>query len=312
MSESNTRTYIREFFAAHPKVKWGVIAVAALCLFGIGRCAFAQTPTIDLTSNVSTAVSRATPTLTLSVMNQGSRVVTCTASGGWSGAKSPGPQVQPEITATTTYTISCSAPAIAGDTQAVLNWLAPTSFTDGSPLTPATHLSGYEILFGTSATTLNQSRAHNFPTSLTATVTGLTSGSTYFFCVKAVGINAPSACSNTASKALAAAVPAWSATDSVTVTITQPQVPNPPTNLQVVAQAAHEVDLKIRSGRLVWLLGKEIGTVALGTPCRKDFRIPDTEYFRVDANRVTFNSSRDRTFLPVARCQVQPVQVEVG
>jgi hypothetical protein len=303
-----TVAFFREFLIDHPKVKWGAIAVAALMLLGLGRCAFGQS--VTLTSDISTAPNRATPSLTLAIANPGTRVITCTASGGWTGAKTPGAQLQPEITATTTYTISCSAPAITADTIATLSWIVPTTNTDGSAYTNPKGFLVYAANTAAALATVTP-RNHFFPTSTGTPYTGLTPGS-WFFCVKAVSLtDATSSCSNVSSKTIAPGVPAWSDTKSVTVTIT-PTVPNPPTQLQVVAQAAHAVDLKVRDGKVVYLLAKQVGTVPLGTPCRRDFGVPGTDYWRVDANQVTFNSPSVKTFLPVARCQVQPVQVEVG
>jgi hypothetical protein len=61
--------------------------------------------------------------------------------------------------------------------SATLTWSAPTTNTDG---TPVTTLTGYHIYYGTSTAALTQSIAVSGATTTTYTVTGLTSGTWYF------------------------------------------------------------------------------------------------------------------------------------
>lgn len=81
-----------------------------------------------------------------------------------------------------TFTVNNPAPPPVGTGTASLQWIAPTNNTDGSPLTD---LAGYRICRGTNASTLNDCRAHNFPTSTSATWSGLAAG-THYFAVQAV------------------------------------------------------------------------------------------------------------------------------
>ncbi len=79
---------------------------------------------------------------------------TCTASGGWSGAKNlaDSEQIGP-ITAATTYTLSCTGAGgtaiemltVLITTMVSLDWVAPTENVDGTPLTD---LTAYRIYYG--------------------------------------------------------------------------------------------------------------------------------------------------------------------
>lgn len=76
----------------------------------------------------------------------GTPASSCTASGAWSGTKAvSGTQTQPNVTTTSTYTLSCTWP---GQDSITLNWSPPTQNTDGSALTD---LAGFKIFYGTSA-----------------------------------------------------------------------------------------------------------------------------------------------------------------
>jgi hypothetical protein len=65
----------------------------------------------------------------------------------------------------------------AGASTATVSWTAPTTNTDGSPLTM---LSGYHLYYGTSEAALTQSIAISSATTTTYDVTGLTPGTWYF------------------------------------------------------------------------------------------------------------------------------------
>ncbi len=83
-------------------------------------------------------------------------------------------------TALAAFSIAVTAlpppPVTTGTGTATLSWILPTTNTDGSPLTD---LAGVEILYGTSATALNQTVMVG-PTATTYTVTTLGSGTWYF------------------------------------------------------------------------------------------------------------------------------------
>lgn len=99
----------------------------------------------------------------------------CTASGGWTGAKAnTGTQALPSLTGTTTFVLSCSS---GNDTTATLSWTAPTTNTDGSPLTD---LAGYNIYSGASHATLAPTGKVSSPLTLTYQVTNEPPGVGYY------------------------------------------------------------------------------------------------------------------------------------
>lgn len=83
--------------------------------------------------------------------------------------------------------------------SATLSWTPPTQNTDGTALT---NLSGYQILYGVSATALSNTISVNNPAVSTYVVEGLTRGQTYFFAVKSIAGSTESALSNVASKVI--------------------------------------------------------------------------------------------------------------
>jgi Fibronectin type III domain len=114
----------------------------------------------------------------------------CAASGGWSGAVAiNGSQGTGAINATTVYTLNCTG---AGGTTsqsttvtvnastngtATLSWNAPTTNTDG---TPVTALAGYHIYYGATQGAMTQSFAVNGAGTSSYEITGLTAGTWYF------------------------------------------------------------------------------------------------------------------------------------
>lgn len=301
----NLGTYLRAFVSEHKKT---ALVLIGLTLLLLGKCVFAQS--IDFTVTPTASVGEATPVAKVDVTSANPGT-TCTASGGWSGAKTLGSTTTlPKITANTTYTIACSSPAVAADTQATLSWLPPSLNTDGSTLTD---LSAYRIFFGTAADQLSQTQDVTNPAATSDVVKNLTSGTQYFFGLRALTSHGQqSALSNIVSKTPAKGIPAWSATKSVTVTITPATIPNPPTGLQVVSQTAYSVEMQLNKRRLAFILDRPIGTVPLGTSCKKDFHVEGTPYYRVDASKVTFTRAKDRTFLVVAACSDRLANVEAG
>lgn len=222
-----------------------LMLVLGLLFMGVS---FAQTaPTVTLTATPTSGISPLSVTLNWSSTN----AVTCAASGGWSGAKAlSGTQTITGVTATTTYTLTCTA----GPGQAVVSWVAPTQNTDGSALT---NLAGFKVYWANSSAGVPAATpvVLNSPTTLTYTVTGLTAGTWYFGAKAFNSANVDSDLSGIANKVVT--IP--SANASTTVTITTK--PNPP--VVTVAQTAY--DLRER-----WFnvsLGRPVGTIALGVPC---------------------------------------------
>jgi hypothetical protein len=156
--------------------------IAALLLFA--GVANAQTdPTLTFTAEFTRGVETVVPKLTWTTSPA---ATSCTASGDWSGTKAAsGTETLDAVNVTKAYTLVCTWP---GDSKATLTWVAPTTYTNGQPMTVAK----YRITFGTSLTdvltgaTGTQTRDHNFPTSTSATVTGINTPGTYHFCLRAV------------------------------------------------------------------------------------------------------------------------------
>jgi hypothetical protein len=94
------------------------------------------------------------------------------------------------------FSITVSQPTTG---SAAISWTAPTQNTDGSALT---NLAGFRIIYGTSASALNQTVELSNPSLSTYTITGLASG-TWYFAVKAYNtIGGESSQSSTASKTI--------------------------------------------------------------------------------------------------------------
>jgi hypothetical protein len=122
----------------------------------------------------------ATTTLTWSAAN----VTACTASSGWSGAKSlSGSEASAPLNSDQTYQLSCTGPngnvlAMTNVTlrSAVVSWTAPTQNSDGSSLTD---LAGFKVRWGSA------SRNYTFSASVTGPAattfqTALDPGTWYF------------------------------------------------------------------------------------------------------------------------------------
>jgi hypothetical protein len=162
-------------------------------------------PTVNLAASPGTVQTGANTTLTWSSTN----ATSCTASGGWLGSRATsGSSTTGALNTTTTYALACTGAggtanktatvtvaAVANGT-ATLSWEAPTTNTDGTPVTP---LSGYTIYYGTSPSALS----HSISASATATsyeITGLASGTWYFAVEADATVGTKSAMSNIGSK----------------------------------------------------------------------------------------------------------------
>jgi hypothetical protein len=171
--------------------------------------AFSQSvPTVALTPSLGTGTG-VTPILT---WVSTPAAASCVGSGdaAWNGTKAAsGTQTLAKITTGKTYTITCSWP---GDQTATLDWAAPTTNVDGSPLT---NLAGFKIYQGTSAATLTGVTDVPGATTVTKVITGLPVGTRFFglTAYNTLGVEGPF--SNTVSKAIVAAA---SATDSASIT----------------------------------------------------------------------------------------------
>jgi hypothetical protein len=259
-------------------------ALLALPLLLLGTFAEAQTAgTINFSANKTSATGSLVPELTWSTSPVAS---SCAASGAWSGTKfASGSETLATITASKSYTLTCSW---GGGTTSI-RWVAPTQNTDGSSLT---NLKGFKVVYGTSASALTQSQSINDPKATSATIAALGAG-TWYFAVRAVNSSdAESNNSTTVSKTISAAT----ASKTVNITISGSTTPPPTTTWKTTATRAY--DVLIRNG--VRVVGRQVGTVPLGTPCQTSYKV-GSNYYKVAASyvRVTI---KPRSNTIIARC----------
>ena len=253
-----------------------LFVVGSLVIAGFAQ---AQTGTVSLQANQTTAVGSLVPVLTWSTNPVAE---SCIASGGWSGAKAiAGTQTLPEITASTSYTLTCTWNA----GSATIAWVAPTTNTDGSVLT---NLAGFRILFGTSSTALTNSVVIDDMTRTSATTSALPPG-TWFFAVRAFNSNnGESDNSNVTSKT----VTGDSDARTLNITITAPP------SLVTIATNVFDV---VQQSDGSWSPRAIVGTIALGRPCSEAFTATGG-YFEVDRDDVTLNGESPWSNSLVARC----------
>lgn len=253
--------------------------------FLIAGAALAQTAgTVTLSVSPTSGNGSVTPTVTWSTSPT---AISCTASGGWSGTKAAsGTQPLSAVTANTDYTLTCAWSGGLG--RAEVAWTPPTTNTDGSALTD---LANYRILYGTSATSLTQSKNVSAPAS-GDTITGLANG-TWFFAVRAMNAGGiESGNSNVTQKTVAVA----NVTASRTVSVTVNKVPSPPTNLVTVDTVVYN----LRQYQRAILLGNAVGVTKLGTPCGKQTVVED--YKVVARSNVRFTTAQPPGTVLVVKC----------
>jgi hypothetical protein len=263
-------------------------AVLALSLLLLGNFARAQTAgTITFTANQTSATGSLTPVLTWSTSPVASG---CTASGDWSGSKfASGSETLATITSNKSYTLTCTW---AGGT-ATVSWTAPTTNTNGTALT---NLAGFKVLFGNSASNLNQSKMVNDPRATSTTVSALGAG-TWYFAVRAVNTaQLESDNSNVAQKTIASA----SAARTVAITVNPAPPPPPPPSTSLKTTGTRVYDVLWQNGTRV--LGQQVGTIARGKPCDSTYKV-GTDRYRVNRNDVSF-SAPSRSNSVVARCAI--------
>jgi len=256
----------------------------------LGARAQAQTAgTVTLNANQTSATGSLTPVLTWSTSPVAS---SCTASGGWSGTKfASGSETLPAITASRSYTLTCSWT----NGTATVNWTAPTTNTNGTPLT---NLAGFKVLYGTSSTTLDRSQSVNNASARSVVVPSL-GAATWYFAVRAVNSNqVESDNSAIAQKTIAGA----SASRTVNITITaspNPPPPPPPTPTPTLKTTGTVVyDVRTSNGTRV--LGRQVGTIAIGKPCQSSYRV-GSSYYKVTNSDVRITRT-PRSSSIVARC----------
>jgi hypothetical protein len=256
----------------------------SVVLFLAASAVQAQTAgVVTLRANATSATGSMVPVLTWST----SPVATsCSASGGWSGTKAAsGSQTLATITANTNYTLTCNW----NSGSARVSWTAPTTNTNGSALA---NLAAYRVYYGTSASSLSQSAEVNDITQRAATINSLTPG-TWFFAVRAVNTSQlESDNSGVWNKSVAGATAA--STVGITITPTTPPPATP--GRRVIATPAYDL-VRGTNGRFV--LGRVVGTVAIGKPCRTYYLTGD--YYGVQTGYVKLTTTMRGDTL-VARC----------
>jgi hypothetical protein len=259
-----------------------------LTLFLIGASA-AQAQTagvVTLTANKTTSTGSFAPVLAWSTNPVAQ---SCTASGGWSGARAAsGSQTQATISANTNYTLTCTW----GAGTATVSWTPPTKNVDGSTLTNLAH---YKVVYGTSSSTLTNSVTVDDITRTSTTVSSLSPG-TWYFAVRAVNTaNAESANSNVTSKSVAGA----QAAKTVAITVTA-ATPTPPPATGYVTVSTNVWDVRRRSDG-VWARIGVVGQIALGKPCSTSFKVGDNHYL-VNRSDVKL-TLRPKSYQLVAYCE---------
>lgn len=175
---------------------------------------------ISLTADALSGLEVLTPVLTWSTAPAAD---SCTASGGWFGAKGPaGTEILPSITVNTTYSLSCDWI----DTRIELGWTAPINNTDGTPYIDP---QGYNAYQGSApgGPYTDASYAIIDPAVTTLVIDPLSIG-TYCFVVTALNLaNVESDLSNEACKSLGFL------TNQTAIDLTVGKKPATPTNVTI-------------------------------------------------------------------------------
>jgi hypothetical protein len=149
-----------------------------------------EVPDITFTASPTTVKTGGYTTLTWSATNSEA----CHAYGPWSGSEPvKGSSTTNGLTATATFILGCfnasgasssakvtvtvSGSSGTADGTATLSWAAPTTNTNGTPVTP---LKGYTIYYGTSESSMSKSLVVSGGASTTCEISGLTAGLWYF------------------------------------------------------------------------------------------------------------------------------------
>lgn len=256
--------------------------LAGACALFLAGLAQAQTAgVVSLSATPTSGTGSVTPRLTWSTNPV---ATSCTASGGWSGSKAAsGAQTLTAINANTNYTLTCTW----GTGSATVNWTAPTTNTNGTPLT---NLARFKVLYGTSSNSFTRYVAVDDPTRRSAVVSSLTPG-TWYFSVRAVNSSgAESINSNVASRAVAGAT----AARTVSVAVT-------PATSGLRTVSTNVWDYYTRTDGVL-ARRAVVGQIALGRPCISTFRV-STSHYEVSRSYVTLTSTPQSTRL-VVKCEV--------
>lgn len=196
-----------------------VLICALLALLFILPHAFAANVSVTLSVSPTSSNTPVAPTVTWTA--QGAS--TCTASGGWSGAKAPaGTETVAVVNKKTDFTLTCISPT----GPATLSWTVPLLFSDGTPLQLIT---GYQVMIGPDANTLSRGPVLP-PTPTTNVVIQAPPGKQFFTLrteTKVNGADIEGPDSTASSKTVV------SDSGAATVSVAFAVVPNPPTNFTV-------------------------------------------------------------------------------
>jgi len=258
-----------------------------LFIFAAGAAQAQTAGVVTLNANQTSATGSFAPVLTWSTNPV---ATSCTASGGWSGTKAAsGSQTQATISASTNYTLTCTW----GAGSTTVNWTAPTTNSNGSPLT---NLARFKVVYGTSSTALTSSVTVDDITRRSATISSLAPG-TWYFAVRAVNTaNVESDNSNVATKSVTGAT----AARSVAITITAPPPTTPPPTTGYYTVSTNVWDVRRRSDG-VWVRIGVVGQIALGRPCSTTFKVGSYHYL-VSRSYVTLTKTPASTNL-VTKCE---------
>lgn len=259
-------------------MKW--LAAAGLLLTSLAA------PGQTITSFTATPSSGNSPlTFTLAWNATGPAGTTCTASDGWSGVKAlSGSQVISNLAATTSYTLTCSDPNGGG---ATLTWTAPTTNTDGSPLT---NLAGYKLFHAPTSAGVDTASPVSVPLGTTFTLTGLPAGTRWFGMKAFNSLGAESVMSTKTSKVINVS------SDARTVTVTVNTVPNPPVIVTVTSVA-----YDFKGGSI-----KVVGSVPTGTACDAlQFSKNGFDYYLLPQGSYTLNPGAKPRSPVVGVCEAQ-------
>lgn len=204
------------------EIRFGIfasLAIALLLLALLPSPASAQVAgTLTFSAQNTSGNGTVTPVLTWSTSPA---AASCAASGDWTGPKAAsGSETLAPISSSKSYVMTCTW----NDDKATLRWVAPTTRSDGSPLT---NLASFKIYYGQALDQLTLVKSVSDPTSVQRVIQPLAAG-TWFFgitVVDAAGLE--SALSAVVSKVLGAA----NASRSIGITVNP--LPNAPGNLTV-------------------------------------------------------------------------------
>jgi hypothetical protein len=267
------------------KVSYAIFALPMLLLASMAQAQ--TTGTITFTANKTSATGSLTPVLTWSTTPVAS---SCTASGAWSGTKfASGTETLPAITANKSYTLTCTW----GNGTVIVNWAKPAKNTDGTTLTD---LAGYKVVYGTSSTSLTQSKSVTDPNATAATIAALQTG-TWYFAVRAVNSKqVESGNSNVAQKTITGASAAKTVAITITPGTTPTPTPPPVSGLKTIAKTVYDV-VTVNGQPAV---GRDVGRIPLGKACDSTYKI-GVNHYRITRTDVTLSGTPRSTTL-VARC----------